>query len=523
MAEKGLGSRRAAVTIVGAVGLILTFGLAWAARMAHDDNEDRLTAQRTLEASAVLTAAVPSIEASLTVSAAAVGAGAVDPTSLGRVLAGQVGPGERFVSASLWPIDDPRPLAVVGAAPALLAQPPDVARGLFERTGSTTQMRILDLLDESRLGYAVSVPGGSSKQVIYAEQELPADRMSVVQADSAFAGLDYALYLDTSQRSGSLLIASTSELPLEGRRAEEVTAFGDGQLRLVVSPTGDLGGDLLARLAGLVLATGLVVTAAAVVVTDRLQRRRREAEALAEENAAFYAEQRAASLTLQRNLLPRHLPEIPGLDVAVRYDPGVRGTEVGGDWYDVIEVGERAVLVVGDVSGRGLAAASVMAAIRHAVRTLALNGDPPEVILEKVNHPGGNDLVGHFVTVQCAVLDPRQGSLSVASAGHPPPLIVDHPSSSFASVPVGPPIGASAGARYEAVTVGLAPGATVVLFTDGVFERRHETLDVGLERLRLAGTQAAASPSELVDRLFERLSVGAGHDDAAILAVRWTT
>ena len=264
------------------------------------------------------------------------------------------------------------------------------------------------------------------------------------------------------------------------------------------------------------------MTAGAALLTDALQRRRADAEGLADSVTELYSEQRAASMTLQQSLLPRELPSIPGVEIAVRYSPGVAGTEVGGDWYEVVDLGSRTLLVVGDVSGRGLRAASVMAAVRHSVRAFASQGDSPQMILRKANEPerdrprrplrhralrrarpgpgdpGGGDR---------RVIRPRSSSTRVGAR--------------FVDVQVGRPIGAPDGSRYEPVTTPVEPGTTVMLFTDGLFERRGEPIDVGLERVRQAADRSTGL-DELVDGVFEALGAGTNEDDTAILAIRWT-
>jgi serine phosphatase RsbU (regulator of sigma subunit) len=261
-----------------------------------------------------------------------------------------------------------------------------------------------------------------------------------------------------------------------------------------------------------------------VVLTEVLQRRRLRAEALATDNARLYDEQRGAFQTLQRNLLPRQLPATDGYEIGVRYAPGVAGTDVGGDWYDVVEVNGSRILVVGDVSGRGLAAASVMASARFAIRTLAAQGLSPADILTTVNGLDAGERDGHFATVLCARLDPDSGALELATAGHPPALLLTGRGARFLEAPIGPPVGATSSARYTAATATVPRGATLVFVTDGLFERRGEGIDVGLERLRSVAAGAASAPlEELLDTLVVELTGGVASDDAAILAVRRST
>ena len=134
-------------------------------------------------------------------------------------------------------------------------------------------------------------------------------------------------------------------------------------------------------------------------MTERLVRRRTHAEFLAEQNARLFSEQRSVAQTLQHSLLPEQLPDFDGLELAVRYVPGVDGVEIGGDWYDVIgrDNGD-IIFVVGDVSGRGLRAATVMASLRYAIRAYAAQGDDPAIILAKLAKLIDIVRDGHFAT-----------------------------------------------------------------------------------------------------------------------------
>ncbi len=508
-----------------AVGLALTVALAWAARMAHVDNEQRLLDQRAREAAATLAATIPSIEISLATTAAiprVIEEGNLDVFE--RTLGTQVGPDRRFASAAVWTIGEPQPSVVLGSPPALATRPQREVQAFFERAREAGGMSIFDLLDEepARLGYASS-PEPDGESLVYAETELPPARTSTTQPGSAFGGLDYVIYLQMDGEPERVVLSSTPALPLEGRRAEELVPFGDAGLRLEMAPIEELGGSLLAQLQWIVLAMGAAVTAGGALVTHQIQRRRLEAEQLAEENRRLYAEQRDASVMLQLSLLPSSLPEVSGLEVAVRYCAGVEGTQVGGDWYDVVVDGDRAVAVIGDVSGRGLPAASVMASIRHSIRALAAQGDRPEVILGKVNALDARERGGHFATVLLLLIDPGQGTISIASAGHPAPLMVSPDGAEWMTAPTGPPIGTMTGHRYKAATMPAPlPGSTVLLFTDGLFERRGESIDVGLDRLRAVAGSAGGSLQVTVDDLVDQMTDGEAPDDAAVLALRWS-
>ena len=507
--------------IVVLVSLLATAGLTLAVRAAHDDNESRLTRQRTREAAAVFTAVVPSLEVPLATTAAF--ANAVDEPDLRRSLEAQTKPDGRFASVSVWPDGAVRPSIVAGEAPELAEEPSAEIEEVLANARDKASLTVVNLLDapEPRVGYAVASSAQPTGFVVYAEQAFAADRTAAVRSDSAFVGLDYAIYLGKGENGRDLLASSRPELPLRGRRAVEHIPFGDTTLTLVMSPYDDLGGSLLANLPWIVLGSGLLLSLAAAALTEGLLRRRHHAELLAVENARLYAEQRAAAHTLQQNLLPRRLPDLPGVDIAVRYVPGVIGTEVGGDWYDVIEVEGRLVVVVGDVSGRGLDAAGVMASVRYAMRALAAQRFAPQDILARVELVDAADRDGHFATVLCGMIDLATGEATFANAGHPPPLLLTEGDAHFVEIPVGPPVGVLGRASYEPIEVSIPAGSTLLMVTDGLFERRGESIDVGLERLRASASAVSGDFDSRVDQILEELTGGEARDDAAILAVRW--
>lgn len=238
-------------------------------------------------------------------------------------------------------------------------------------------------------------------------------------------------------------------------------------------------------------------------------------------HAALYERQRAVARTLQRSFLPDRLPEIPGLELAARYRPARRG-DVGGDWYDVFtHPGETVTLVIGDVVGRGISAATMMARTRNALRAYALETPSPSDILARLNR-----LVLHFepdsiVTLFVGVVDPREMSFRYASAGHVPPVFRTPDGNTFqGAMASGPPLGAEADRGYVDVEEALAAGTTVILSTDGLIERRRESLESGLNRLcRVSSTDGRLE--EMADVIIQRLMPEAEHDDdVALLLAR---
>ncbi|MGD9755807.1 MAG: PP2C family protein-serine/threonine phosphatase [Acidimicrobiia bacterium] len=516
---------RGAVLVVFAAGLAVTALLASTAWLLDRGNEDRLLEQRVREAGAVLQAVVPSIQSPLAAGAEVAAEGDVEHFE--RIFAAQVGPGRAFASASLWPLDGDAtaPSYVLGAAPVLAAQPPATIRAVMAQSMGNQQLSVHGPLrsgGEQRLGYSFVSSQTTSRYMAYAEAALTPERVTEVDPASPFGGLHYAMYLGPAEDPNRLLQTSTTDLPIGGRVAAEQVPFGDSSLLLVMAPIGHQGGAVLQILPALLAAGGVGLTVLASWLVGRVLASRAEAQRLARQNAVLFEEQRQVASTLQHSMLPSTLPSPDGAELAFRYLPGVKSMEVGGDWYDALVLDEgRVLLLIGDVSGRGLRAASVMASLRFTARAFAGQGDDPATVLAKLNELTAIDADGQFATVACALVDLGAGTVTVANAGHPRPLLLDAEGGRFLTTVTGPPVGIVSSTRYEQCTHPIGPTGTLVLFTDGLMERRNETLDIGMERLRQAAVQPAERLDELLDGLLERL-VGHGvDDDVAILALRW--
>ena len=268
------------------------------------------------------------------------------------------------------------------------------------------------------------------------------------------------------------------------------------------------------------------------------------------DNARLYRREHERALILQRSLLPPGDPEAAGLDIACRYLPGNEATEVGGDWFDVIELpGHRTALVVGDVMGRGLRAAVAMGELRTAVRTLALLDLEPAEVLSALDEiarglgaPGGSaagaraagrsadgssDLSEvYLATCVYAVYDPVTRRCTFANAGHLPPALVEPGDGALLmEVPPGMPLGVG-GEPFEEIEVELPDGALLALYTDGLVESRDHALDEGLQELRtaLSTHEGADSPDssleDICDHVLSSLDTHHGEDDIALLMAR---
>jgi serine phosphatase RsbU (regulator of sigma subunit) len=230
---------------------------------------------------------------------------------------------------------------------------------------------------------------------------------------------------------------------------------------------------------------------------------------------------RAGATALLQSLTPR-LPDLPGLDLAARYVPGSQ-YGVGGDWYDVFRLPSGLVgVVIGDVMGHGLHAATVMGRMRSVLRAYALEHPDPADVLARLDRKIQHFEPGHLATVLYAVLDPESGEVTAASAGHLPPILVRGPGDAVRlPVPVTPPIGVRSDIPRRSDSMTLEPGSLVCLYTDGVVERRTRDLDLELDRLQavLAAVPLPTAESACVQAMTEMLGDREPADDISLLSV----
>ncbi|MDP9685901.1 SpoIIE family protein phosphatase [Streptomyces griseoviridis] len=235
---------------------------------------------------------------------------------------------------------------------------------------------------------------------------------------------------------------------------------------------------------------------------------------------AFDAEHELVGM-LQRQLLPRRLPDLPGASAVARYLPSTAGLELGGDWYDVVPLPDHHVaLVIGDVQGHSAGAATLMGQMRTALRAYAVEGHPPDVVVARANRLLVDMETDLFATCGYVDLDMEEGTAWCVRAGHPP-WVLRHPDGRTERVEVegGPPLGVVAQAEFPMSPLGLGPGALLALTTDGLVESAGTDLDAGLDRL--ARALSAADPAHL-DLVADALLDGAGRsDDVALLLVRY--
>ncbi|MGC4759665.1 SpoIIE family protein phosphatase [Micromonospora trifolii] len=248
----------------------------------------------------------------------------------------------------------------------------------------------------------------------------------------------------------------------------------------------------------------------------------------AAERARRFETQHGTAQLLQRSMLPEHLPDLPRLRIAARYDPGVDGNAAGGDFYDAFLLPNGSLgVVLGDVAGHDVQAAARMGQVRAALRALALADPTPAAVLgglDRLVTSLGAEAGTHelFVTVAFGVIDAERRELTLSSAGHPAPLIRRGDAdgrfhAEYVDVPAGPPLGL--GGRPGTTTVPFRPGDTVLLFSDGVVERRRQSLSAGLATLSDAIAKAGSGDPRALCAVATAAVPGGTEDDVAVLAV----
>ena len=227
--------------------------------------------------------------------------------------------------------------------------------------------------------------------------------------------------------------------------------------------------------------------------------------------------------TLQRSLLPDRIPHIPGVALAARYVPATADMRVGGDWYDVIQLrGGLIGLAIGDVAGHGLQAAAAMGQLRMAVRAYAVQDPSPVAVMNGLHGLVSGLPMVEMVTLLYLVYDPETGTVRFTNAGHPPALVIGNGDTRYLDGGLAPPLGVVAHWDYAEATQDLRPGATLLLYTDGLVERRTLSIQEGLDRLV---SQASGNENADVDALCDHLlsalpGNGKVVDDIALVALQ---
>ncbi|WP_199837802.1 MULTISPECIES: ATP-binding SpoIIE family protein phosphatase [unclassified Streptomyces] len=252
--------------------------------------------------------------------------------------------------------------------------------------------------------------------------------------------------------------------------------------------------------------------------------------ALGIDKAVLYGREAYIADELQRTMLPETLPRPTGVRLASRYLPAAETARVGGDWYDAIPLpGSRVALVVGDVMGHSMTSAAIMGQLRTTAQTLAGLDLPPQEVLHHLDEQAQRLGSDRMATCLYAVYDPVSHRITIANAGHPPPVLLHLGGrAEVLRVPPGAPIGVG-GVDFEAVELDAPAGATLLLYTDGLVESRLRDVWTGIEQLRerLAATAQLTGPDHpppleaLCDEVLDMLGPGDRDDDIALLAARF--
>jgi serine phosphatase RsbU (regulator of sigma subunit) len=236
---------------------------------------------------------------------------------------------------------------------------------------------------------------------------------------------------------------------------------------------------------------------------------------------AELAQQRHVTLELQRAILPLHDEpfDLPGLRAVVRYLPASAGSRVGGDWYITAELPTGQVLLaIGDVAGHGLPAAAGMARLRGALAGLSITGAPPEQLVGWLNELVRHVAPEHTASVVAGYFDPASRMLTWAQAGHPPPVLVRGGHAQALPQPDGVLLGAGQ-LPYAAASLQLQPGDLLLLYSDGLVERRRSSIDEGLAVL-LAAAAGVSDPEQVVASALEALGSVSSDDDTCLVALQ---
>jgi len=305
---------------------------------------------------------------------------------------------------------------------------------------------------------------------------------------------------------------------MESAAAFRVVRADDGsvrQIRAYAEPVTDQGGTMIAM-------RGVYQDVSADYHTGLAFAAAREQLADTEERAA---DEHRLAIRLQEAITPRsaapdELVQAAGLDVAARYRPSGEGSLVSGDWYDTVLLPSKKVLVVvGDIAGHGLDAVTGMVAVRNSLRGLAITGASPATLLDWLNSAAAHFTDGVLGTAICGLYDPADRSLLWARAGHLPPVLVRDGKAEQLPLPEGLLLGADPDASYAEELTALRLGDTLLLFTDGLIERRDVPIDDAIASLVRAASRPVGVIGEYADHLLDQAASNTG-DDACLVAVR---
>ncbi len=370
----------------------------------------------------------------------------------------------------------------------------------------------IDLLEDGRL-HRLAVEHVDPEKVRFAleiEQRYPSERDSPGGAWDVIRTARPSLIPEVSDE---MLVAAAKD-------AEHLRLARELELRSALLVPLIARGRVLGVISWVAAESGRRYTEADVSFAEDLAKRC----AIAIDNSQLYSETMEAAVRLQNAVLPDLSEDVPGWELSELYSPAGR-TEVGGDFFDAVGLSDgRLAMFVGDVMGRGVGAAAAMAQIRASIRAYVAADASPEDVLPQLDRLFTTYGVTQLVTMVYLVLDPARGELTMANAGHPPPVVLraDGRVEQLPSV-TGAPLGVPAGDR-ETVTLPFADGDTVLAFTDGLIERRGEDIDAGQQRLLDEVPLLGRLPlDDALPQIVETVRDHTREDDVAALAVRRST
>ncbi|HEX6344274.1 SpoIIE family protein phosphatase, partial [Umezawaea sp.] len=346
--------------------------------------------------------------------------------------------------------------------------------------------------------------------------ERATDAIWMVDRDLRFVEANRAACALFGHRREDLVGTSVTDLVVAEHEHRLAELVADRQTAQVVTEVWDVR-----RADGTVLSVELSVqsTPGGLQAISRDVTARLRAEA---ERDLLLRQEHEIAQALQRSLLPRELPELARLAASARYLPASTHAQTGGDWYEVLPLGADVVaLSVGDVVGKGPTAAAVMGQLRGALAGYLLDGHSPAAALDRLDAFARRTAGAAGSSCACLTFDVGTGELSWAAAGHPPPLVVAEEGSRFLPEGRGAVLGAPFHEPYEEQKALLTPGTSIVLYTDGLVERRGVLVDEGLDLLlRTASGAHDLPPEDLAGAITDVLLADGHHDDVALVVVR---
>ncbi|MFG1934684.1 PP2C family protein-serine/threonine phosphatase [Mycobacterium sp. NPDC048908] len=412
----------------------------------------------------------------------------------------------------------------VTAAPQVEARPPahdreQLAEQIAVGLGGSlnlrrTALKLIDLIQPALADWAmVVVPDSRTGELVMVGDAEPS---GVVVARARLEGLPLSRILQTGQTEQIQGRELSGLVPIEPFRRSAAALAPAEALGFGLTARGTTFGALvMLRRANAGFCPGDVAFAQRIAARA----------STAVDSARMYEETARVASVLQRHLRPPALPEIAGLRLAARYRPAAEHLDVGGDFYDVTGQDDDWLVALGDVCGKGVEAAAVTGQARQSIRTAAHFDRHPPTVLSALNTVLHQSNSAQFVTVLCARLRPdgTHTHVDLATAGHPPPLVIRADGRVDQIAVYGMAVGLVADMRYGAASLRLEHGDTMLMFTDGVDEARGDTGQYGMDRLHsLLPAYAGASPEvvcEAVERDVMEYLDGRPHDDMALLAV----